>query len=701
MLADPKKYLTKATLIDALTEENPGKLATRNVPARAIRAVFMMPLGYYVWETWMGAPMLNWQSDQEFFSLASEIGRFIADHKNGIWASNDKETLIVLMDFSSFDTTQKWSNMRQWLVQAWEQWCEAKGLDKDTFGPWSSVKEMMTTVWTKTAKAWFLVGMTLISTDQVNSGEYMTIVLNNMSNLANLDDILETMWLKHNDLRSAITWTYHLQGDDSESVLQKAGGWKVNEISTIRDTIESVSSSNSFELSKIKTSVRRSLYEYLKKMSIYGYIIGRLSALMILCSERNTFSEPVVEMMRSYNGLLSEYVSRGGDHQFITYLSAFTWNFKRRVKVRTPKMNELYTLPMGILWTPGELGGIDMIPWSLIGASKSSLMYQLYRGSFRDYITYCIEILDVNVNIFRQAIAAEVLDGGTFNEGLKFLKESLNPGSVVTSEIAARELTKAGIDIGQWRYTNSPVRLIKRAIADNPRLVEIVKEEKKSAVKLMKIKQSRLPGGGSWAYMWVKNPERMGWLTRYARDLRSYTLGYDTDYTWSNILGKHYIRMVSEDPGVPAIVIGSEEELHMVEGSHLAKLIIPNNIWEMSRNEFESLLSSFLPRTLRVIKDHLGLKYAWQSGLFFEYVGERLPDKHDIIPVVGLSADIQAKMKVTGISSAGDDNAIVITNLAASLIRDRQLPNDITAEKLITLLTNPAIMSDPKNITNA
>jgi hypothetical protein len=201
--------------------------------------------------------------------------------------------------------------------------------------------------------------------------------------------------------------------------------------------------------------------------------------------------------------------------------------------------------------------------------------------------------------------------------------------------------------------------------------------------------------------MWVKNPERMGWLTRYARDLRSYTLGYDTDYTWSNILGKHYIRMVSEDPGVPAIVIGSEEELHMVEGSHLAKLIIPNNIWEMSRNEFESLLSSFLPRTLRVIKDHLGLKYAWQSGLFFEYVGERLPDKHDIIPVVGLSADIQAKMKVTGISSAGDDNAIVITNLAASLIRDRQLPNDITAEKLITLLTNPAIMSDPKNITNA
>jgi hypothetical protein len=307
----------------------------------------------------------------------------------------------------------------------------------------------------------------------------------------------------------------------------------------------------------------------------------------------------------------------------------------------------------------------------------------------------------VNVNIFRQAIAAEVLDGGTFNEGRKFLKESLNPGSVVTSEIAARELTKAGIDIGQWRYTNSPVRLIKRAIADNPRLVEIVKEEKKSAVKLMKIKQSRLPGGGSWAYMWVKNPERMGWLTRYARDLRSYTLGYDTDYTWSNILGKHYIRMVSEDPGVPAIVIGTEEELHMVEGSHLAKLIIPNNIWEMSRNEFESLLSSFLPRTLRVIKDHLGLKYAWQSGLFFEYVGERLPDKHDIIPVVGLSADIQAKMKVTGISSAGDDNAIVITNLAASLIRDRQLPNDITAEKLITLLTNPAIMSDPKNITNA
>jgi hypothetical protein len=703
MLSDPKKYISPELIDEALTEDNPGAIATRRVPARGIRAVFMVPLPVYVAETAFIVPVLAHQAHEDTFSINAEVGKFLADHKYGVKASNEANSLILLMDFSGFDTTEKWNNVRQYMVKAAVEWGAENGLLDVPFGPWKSIIHLIVQVWNKYRNPVFAINDVKRVIDQVVSGEFGTIVNNNFVNLANFRVALDRLWEREYQLMSKMRLEVsRIQGDDSMSIFDKASGWSASEIDSVRQVFGDTAKDNSLVLNLVKTGIRRAYYEYLKKMAVHGWIIGRLSALMIWCAERNSFSEEVVTMMKSYWGLLSEYVSRGGDHDFINLVGLFTWNLKRRVKYPVGRSNAFYTLPFGAIWCPAV---IDAIPWTMIGASKGPIMNQMYFGAFRDYINFCWYVTDVPSGVHKGIIVDEVMNGDTFTKGVKFMKENLDPNVSRQSNIARQALHKIGIDIARWAYDKSPERLVRRSVQDNPKLGTLLRDVKKTAVGLMSLKEKRLRDGTikpTNGEIYLAINEGYEWFERYCMYARGYTFerteSPELHARWTNLTGKSFIQVHTTRPPRPVVVVISKSRFSLEDLYEEDDVIVmPDDIWEMPRLDFTALISRRWKHG-NLIKDYWYSEYKWQEPLHFMY-GEPVPLLHpDHVPIAGMSPIIREKLKATGVSSAGDENSIKLTKLAAAMIKTRSLPNDITSDILIDIVTHPSIIKDPQRV---
>jgi hypothetical protein len=702
-LSNPEKYISPELVQSSLTEENPGAIATRRVPARGIRAVFMVPLPVYVAETSFITNFLHYQANQDHFSINSEAGRFLNDHKYGVEASNNAETLILLMDFSGFDTTEKWNNVRQHMIAAAVRWGRDTGLDQVPFGPWKSLIHVIVQVWTKYRSPVFEIAELKRAIDQVVSGEFGTIVNNNFTNYANFLSAINTLWAEHYGLMSQIEADpiLRIQGDDSMTIFRRADGWTADQIDELRQVFGDTATSNSLVLNLVKTGVRRSYYEYLKKMAIHGWVIGRLSALMIWCSERSSFGEEPITKMKSYWGLLSEYVSRGGDHDFINLVGHFSWNLMRRVKYPKGKRNFFYTLPFGVMWSPR---GIDALPWTMVGASKGAVMNQVYHGALRRYVNYCSYIIDVQP-LHANTIVREVMEGGTFDKGIKFMKKHLEPAVVQNSSVARDNLARSGIIIGKWAYDQSPTRLVTRSVADNPKFGALLRDIRRSMVGLMSFKDKRLPKVPKMYSAYVHINESFEWFQQYVMYMRGFTFG-STDnpeihakyssYSGTSFINVHHTRQPRHD----FIIVSENLKSLIVPQEGETVIVVPESIWDMPITDFYSEISKVAKHGVSLIKDYFATDYAWQKSLHFMYE-EDVPLVHEqFIPIAGMDPIVVEKMKATGISSAGDSNAIKMSKLAAALIRTKSLPNDITSDTLISIVTHPSIIRDQTKIIN-
>jgi hypothetical protein len=350
------------------------------------------------------------------------------------------------------------------------------------------------------------------------------------------------------------------------------------------------------------------------------------------------------------------------------------------------------------MWTPGELKGIDMVPWSLLGASKSSLMYQLYVGEMRSYINFCAEMLDTSTNIFRNKIAEEVESSGVFEEGRKFLSANLKDSIVQNSERSVLALKEKGIPLGKWSYKNSPKRFVNRAIADNPRLIELVKRAKTSEVRQIVSKMKILPMKPGSITLWLRDRDQSWWFQRMVRDMRGYTFGErESDMQWGQLTGDVFVHIVFSDPGVRCVVVTDESE---EEYDSRYVVIRVENIWSIPVSEYRKALSGIRKHGI-LLKDRMYNQYSWQESLFFRWEDEvpYVGGTGGVCPVVGLDEKIRDIMLRVGVSSHGDDNAIRISKLGAALIKDRNLPNDITSETLLGVLLKPEIFANPHHIS--
>jgi hypothetical protein len=132
-----------------------------------------------------------------------------------------------------------------------------------------------------------------------------------------------------------------------------------------------------------------------------------------------------------------------------------------------------------------------------------------------------------------------------------------------------------------------------------------------------------------------------------------------------------------------------------MEGDNVIEL--PDDIWSVTLDAFSGMLSRY-HRFGRLLPDYFRIKYGWQTPLHFMYEDEAPLVHEDVIPIAGLSQNIVNKLKATGVSSIGDEGTYRLSKMAGAMIRSRNVPNDITSDKLIDLVTNPAVVMDPQRI---
>jgi hypothetical protein len=697
---DPETVKTRHTI------ENPGKLFVRNVPARDQRTVFGADAAVYVAETHFGSALLRWQSTHPNYTITRQVGRVLADHRAGMVESANPYTLILLMDFSAFDTSQKYANMRKPTIDAVKKAVKAEGFDVDgknlyltgSWGPWKDFLEPVVVVWEKTRDAVYKAGRWLLHTDQLGSGEFMTITINNMTNLANFRYSVDQLYLQMPEFRTYIPGEIQFMGDDSMSIYKKAKGsivgngdsksvFSSDELVKLRKVLSQAASDNGLDLSEPKTSVRCFYYEYLKKMAVYGWIISRFPQLHFLCSERPSFRDPVLETLRSYVSFASEFVSRGADPDVVMVFMLHTWNLKRRVKYRDRGVSKFYTMPFSLYWTPLELGGIGVHPNTFYGANKDAVMYNLYSQDMNDSLSYASAIVNSVGEQFRDKIAAEILEtNDVFNPGRRFLNKTLLPNVVERSIKADEHLKAVGLDVvGNLAYSKTPRRILTRALADQGKFREVLNAQKQSDVGRMDEKERELRRNRTNTVTFIHYPyDDIHILAHYLRELRGYTFVVEHgDFTYTHLLGKI------------GVVITKQEIAGAVSISKDPDSLADFNISEINDLDIHEL-RRFLPSVGSHI-DPMYHKYSWQNGFFFEFtdLGSELEKEYSNSPISGTSEEIDRVMNQIGMSTANDDLILKITRLNAMLSKDPTLPRDITAESLLGVLSNPVFKNDP------
>jgi hypothetical protein len=575
----------------------------------------------------------------------------------------------------------------------------------------------MFALWGNADKRVFQAGDRLLRTNMIASGEFMTITQNNMTNLANSRAIEEVLWRDNRDLMFGLLKVFEgFMGDDSVEIDRKtkaenasafSTSFSSDELDIIRTVAEKVSAENGLKLSKNKTSVRCFYYEYLKKMAIYGWIIPRLAQLMLLTSERPSFRDPVIETFRSFSGFVKEYVSRGGDYTFSRLWLHHMWNLKRRVRYSDKGLVSFYTMPFPVIWTPIELGGIGQLPWSMLGANTDVIMYQLYDGDMLDACSYCAHVLDVGSDVLRKKIASEVLETSeVFNVGRSFLEAQMVDSVRRRSEEAVEWLRSHKFPTpGNLSYVNQARRLVERAVSEQGKLQQIVKEEKQSDVNKMVDRERDAQDHDSVDHILFPYPrlvDQFKYAVRGAIGHRFAGPGASGVYCRKMGHALHIVHVMPET--VPSskrdglIVVGfsDEDEMsHSVTTLMSKHIIIPYDMFVMDIGVFIDQLNA--KSSVGAIKDYMEIKYGWQKSFLLER-SHIVEPKYPLCPVAGQGNWVSTLLRTVGMSSSGDDLAVDMTKAAAKLSRDATLPKDITAEVLFKITTHPSIRNDMEAI---
>jgi hypothetical protein len=203
--------------------------------------------------------------------------------------------------------------------------------------------------------------------------------------------------------------------------------------------------------------------------------------LQLNASENVNTLPTIQEQLQGFFSLASEFVARGGDHQYNLYYTMFMSNIKRGIKIRkrnSERPISFERLPLMMVYMPISLGGVGVLPYSLLGASKDAMMYIDYTPFERERVNQIAFILSNVGGTSLDSISEGVMKDETFSKGLRFTSERLLGDRIKRSRNAQVKLREFGIDIGKFAYELSPKRYVKAAIEDNPRLAGIIEEDK-------------------------------------------------------------------------------------------------------------------------------------------------------------------------------------------------------------------------------
>jgi hypothetical protein len=661
-----------------------------------------MPLAHYTAELIFGLDLQRWQSRQDKFSLGAEVGRTFADHAMGMYASGNPYVLSLGVDYSGFDSTETWSSMRRWMVEGIKMGLKARGIDTMPFGKWKSLVEVADSLWTRLCGAYFQVEDLVFSTDMLNSGEYLTIIINNMKNDSTLSWIDSKQSLQGFDRLLKLV-DRKLMGDDSISFYEIIPG---NEPSTddLTRFIENVSDGAGecgLAVNADKTDFRFFAYSYLKKMAVYGWTIPRWLQLQMICAERVNQQLDFRENIAGHSSLMVEALSRGGSYEFLKRLEFYLGNTKRNVKVKTRDGQSLQPFPFQVLYTPRALNGVGLSSDTMIGANKDALAY--YRpGSLREEYNRVSFIGNIKPGMIKAAIAEQVVETDTFKPGIQFQKSVLNDERSRNSVLATARLESHGISVGEMGYNFSPIRIVRAAIKDNPKLEKIVLEEKASKARFIADRIKELDNfkiKNEVFYLWTRTLGEVFDLDYFLRVADG--LAVDLIHSYDAYpIDIDLAKESAAKSGCNLVIIGTAEQMSSLGPSAEYVTIVDDQVTfrgsVISINSLIRTLSSGKVSIPKAVEHEFG----WLRGTYFSQ-GEELATVLPVCPVAGLDPLLERMMMQIGVSSGGDSQILKLNKAVLQLISDPYFPADIRAEQIIDMVSKPSIAYDRSRISDS
>jgi hypothetical protein len=747
MLQNPAKFLNVEYARAAHTRERPGHVTARFVSGpKDARPVWMIYLEQYLREYPVGRALLNFIGTSPNHTVMKEGPRTLANHSRGIYASGTGEFFIAARDYSRYDATMRWENVYKYIAMAIQSFIDRNGYAGGSFlgyeSPWHAFLEV---VQKHDKGQWFELNNLApqidgVATDRSKpvlvlfeaSGEYVTISFNGLVNEADTRS-----WIKQrldpalfSELGGRFAFVhYEVTGDDFISFLRCSSSLLPSDYSFFADSITDQSLANGLDVNRYKVVLGRWRYEYLKKSAVYGYIVPRFGQIQTGSSERPSFRNPIWERFASMRGLNAEYISRGGAYLPTLAFVISMWNLIRteesfdedRATARKKSVaratgasvvderKSKVVMPFLSAFVPTTMGGGGMVPWSMAGSNNSSTIVHHHDQIFIDALAAVSARISVKASDVRRDVISAVMGTKVLASGIDTIQKFVEKDTVRMSEsdFSYEQLANRGVNterLEKWRVRNSVRRGVARAVGDDSSAKEIVAAAKRRMVKDIESNPAEVVPPGVLFRVCCPNLDDMNAIVRVAKLSDRYTVvpfdihGADTEANlvrYTIAIGKTAVMVYpSLRPGMASFHVQTTGLIpSRVERG--VDFVYPDE-GTMDENMERDLFPGFT----RTIASPMWTPMRWQRAFSFEY-GADLPVIIPTCPVAGLDPILAGQIVQMGVSTDGDNEAIDITRAFAQLKRGhRPLPDDITVETLIDILSSPDISASTENIAH-
>jgi hypothetical protein len=508
-MLNPSKYFKPIDLKAAL--EKVHKTGSRSTRLRLERAIFMIPLKEYLQSASFSKPIQDWMATPQKtisegggplygtapFTVGKETGAPVVDHYIGLYCTSRPGCVPISADYSQFDSSERWDNTRKLMINAVIETSKELGWLTDVKGVgfcgYRNFVEMFIRVMNTRRKKKFKIGDSVVTLNQLLSGEYITLAYNGLVNLANFRSYYEILKKKHKWIFDYVSLQQiRIQGDDSIAFWVFISDLPLRDpvtYSKIMDIIDNEfvknSQNNGLDINIDKMTTRSTYYEYLKKILVYGYAVPQYMVTSAFDAENKPWFFGPVDASRTFNSVLRVMINRGHNPKYLNWYAHIRWATGCKYSVPSHKKalkTEAYFAPPALYWTPIGLNGVGELPQGLDLPSKDGMIafFASKHKQFRDLINMAATIFDVRITRVSDKIAEAMYDGkktdpkDCFSRMKKFTETYvMSEERKISAGKAVRVLKKAGISLGRYSYTRFVKTYLEITMAGNRKLAEM------------------------------------------------------------------------------------------------------------------------------------------------------------------------------------------------------------------------------------
>jgi hypothetical protein len=678
--------------------DTPNFNGSRYQLSRRTRAVNIFNLYDYAWEVPLADALQSEQIFREIFSVGDDAGRSITDHRTLIASSSLEGVWDSGLDYSQFDSTIL-ERLRRFklagLLRAFEHEGLADTVLEYNNGIAITWRFVINQLHENRSMAWYefktldWIGrmVTQMGLDQNHSGEKGTLELNGGVNYAVKRDIADGI----RDVANFKSLEAGIQGDDSREAMIFDEPLDVEKIKKIFKVIDFRVTRNGLLINAVKTGFGQSHASYLQKDAFFGTFVPRRDSIQRHTKER----KPETKESESVIGLFSvfsEFVSRGGNHDFNNIMMRFSASLLASVASRAGDNAFFVNLPSTWAYVPISMGGGGGYPGSLAGANKDAAMYLLYNEAEKAEVDRVAFIINSKARESLDAIVKDILDSGSVNGGIHAMRELQHAARGKNAEKANEELKRINGRGVALPYSSLPYVMISQSIRDSPKFQKINREM-----------------GSAFASDVAKNIEE---AKTYGMEPKVVTIGGlkgNPRLVAKSILNDRIdvccdLEERFKDPMAAALTAGQVGRILVV--------ILKDGMGDINVSETDEedifyydpgdnrsimriskLLSKEIPSNNRSMPKAMDAKFSWMRMLEYDW-GDELEVVEKLPAVGGLDSEFADLLRRVGSSGSENDGAPNLAKIFRPITSDPQFPSFYTDQQMFDAVTASDIIGN-------